>query len=140
LTRVPACDNLDLIATLQAAEVPDFGTQARLVGMHELRCGMVINGEVRAKNGLLLFAKGQEVTEALIERLKNFAMSSGVVQPFSVIVPKPVEHKRANVLGVSTSPTLTESRSLTSTLAQAARQFRNKPRAARGCDVDRRAR
>ncbi|HXI43144.1 MAG TPA: hypothetical protein VNH83_24395, partial [Bryobacteraceae bacterium] len=74
MTRVPACDNLDLIATLHAAEVPDFGTQARLVGAHELRCGMVINGEVRAKNGLLLFAKGQEVTEALIERLKNFAM------------------------------------------------------------------
>ncbi|HXJ10895.1 MAG TPA: HD domain-containing phosphohydrolase [Candidatus Limnocylindrales bacterium] len=86
--RVRREHNLDLIATLQAAEVPDFGTQARLVGVHELRCGMVINGEVRAKNGLLLFAKGQEVTEALIERLKNFAMSSGVVQPFSVIVPQ----------------------------------------------------
>jgi hypothetical protein len=80
--------NLSLIATLQTAEVPEFEAQARMIEVRDLRFGMVLNCEVRAKNGLLLFGKGQEVTEALIERLKNFAVSMGVVQPFSVILPR----------------------------------------------------
>jgi hypothetical protein len=85
--------NLTLIATLRNAEVPEFGSQARMVGLQDMRRGMVIDGEIRAKNGVLLYTKGQEVTDTLIERLKNFAVSMGVLQPFSVLLPGTPEKK-----------------------------------------------
>lgn len=79
--------NLALIASLWNAKVPEFGSQTRLIGIQDLRCGMVIDGEIRAKNGILLYTKGQEVTDTLIQRLKNFAVSIGLVQPFAVLLP-----------------------------------------------------
>lgn len=79
--------NLSLVATLRSVEVPEFGSQTRMVGLQELRRGMIIDGEIRGKNGILLYTKGQEVTDTLIERLRNFAVSTGVVQPISVLLP-----------------------------------------------------
>jgi hypothetical protein len=78
----------ELITAMRTAEIPQFGGQARSMKLHDLRCGMVIDGEVRSKNGILLYTKGQEVTETLIGRLKNFAGSMGIVEPISVLVPQ----------------------------------------------------
>ncbi len=85
--------NPELITALRTAELPEYGGQARLVKLEDLRCGMVIDGEVQAKNGILLYAKGQEVTQTLIERLRNFALSVGIVEPFPVLVPQMNESK-----------------------------------------------
>lgn len=43
--------------------------------------GMVLNQDVKAKNGILLASKGQDVTYSLKERLRNFAKTIGVEEP-----------------------------------------------------------
>lgn len=50
--------------------------------------GMVLNEEVRAKNGLLIVAKGQEVTFPLMLKLKNFLEKDAIQGSVSVSVPK----------------------------------------------------
>ena len=77
----------ELISAMRTAEIPQFGGQARSMKVHDLLCGMVVDGDVRSKNGILLYTKGQEVTETLIDRLKNFAGTMGIVEPISVLVP-----------------------------------------------------
>jgi hypothetical protein len=46
---------------------------------------MLMHEDVRAKNGLLLLAKGQEVTDSAIARLKSFAQTIGIVEPLRVV-------------------------------------------------------
>lgn len=86
--RVRHGHNKDLISALLTADVPQFGTEVRMLGIGDLHAGMVLNCEVHAKNGLLLLSKGQEVTHSVIARLLSFDASIGVVQPFAVIVPR----------------------------------------------------
>lgn len=51
-----------------------------------LAIGMVADQDIFAQNGLLLVHKGQEITLAMMIRLRNFAKSLGVVEPFRVKV------------------------------------------------------
>jgi len=81
-------NNKELISTLHSAQVPMIGTEVRTVGVHDLSTSMVINCEVYSKNGLLLLSKGQEVTDSVVARMLSFADSVGVVQPFSVVIPR----------------------------------------------------
>jgi len=46
---------------------------------------MIMHEDVRGRNGILLFAKGQEVTESAIARLKSFAQTIGIVEPLRVV-------------------------------------------------------
>jgi len=54
---------------------------------------MIIHKEVKSKNGLLLLAKGREVTASAIFRLHNFAQTIGVAEPISVNVPPPKDNE-----------------------------------------------
>ena len=76
-----------LLDALEEVQVDVARNEARLVSLAHLRTGMIINGDVRSKAGLLLLAQGQEVTDSAIERLKSFAFTRGIVEPISVIVP-----------------------------------------------------
>jgi response regulator RpfG family c-di-GMP phosphodiesterase len=51
-----------------------------------LRTGMTFAEDVRTRSGGLLVARGQEVTESLLERIRNFSSSLGVKEPIHVIV------------------------------------------------------
>ena len=55
-------------------------------GVGELRPGMVIHGDVRTSTGLVLVREGERVTPALVARLRNFAATVGVQEPFPVLV------------------------------------------------------
>jgi hypothetical protein len=57
--------------------------------------GMVLEKEVRTKAGLLLVAKGQEVTEALILRLKSFREYGALSQGFVLTVSSSGNHAKA---------------------------------------------
>jgi hypothetical protein len=81
-------NNKDLLSALHSAQVPTLGTEVRMVGVRDLSSDMVINCEFYSKNGLLLLSKGQAVTDSVIARMLNFADSVGVVQPFSVVIPR----------------------------------------------------
>jgi hypothetical protein len=56
---------------------------------------MILDQDVRARNGLLLVARGQEVTTAVARRLEGFAQGLGVNEPFQVRVPAPGEAPRS---------------------------------------------
>jgi response regulator RpfG family c-di-GMP phosphodiesterase len=53
-------------------------------GVRDLVSGMIVDQDVMARNGLLLLARGQQVTFSVIARLKSFRDTQGVVEPFRV--------------------------------------------------------
>jgi hypothetical protein len=59
----------------------------RLATVRQLETFMVLDEDVRARNGLLLAPQGHEVTAPLIHRLRSFALGIGVVEPFRVLMP-----------------------------------------------------
>ncbi|MFN7995554.1 MAG: response regulator [Bryobacteraceae bacterium] len=59
--------------------------ETRLVSLSQLRTHMIIHADVRSSNGTLLLAKGQEVTDSALMRLRSFASTRGVVEPISVM-------------------------------------------------------
>jgi hypothetical protein len=52
----------------------------------ELKTGMITNCDVRSKTGILLLAKGHEITESALVCLRSFVSTVGVVEPVSVVV------------------------------------------------------
>ena len=56
------------------------------VRMSELKVGMIFDENIKAKNGLLLAPKGQEVTYTVLMRLRNLSSGIGIVEPFRVRV------------------------------------------------------
>ncbi|MBZ5592152.1 MAG: response regulator [Acidobacteriia bacterium] len=79
----PAC--LRALATFVPHEA---GMELRVLKSAELRRFMIVDQDVRSKNGLLLLAKGQEVTPSVLDRLKAFAAKVGIVEPIRVLVAK----------------------------------------------------
>lgn len=76
---------------LEALEsiIMDYGEQnIKTISVKDLQFGMIADEDIRATNGLLLVAKGQEVTYPVIVRLRNIAGRVGVVEPFRVLLPK----------------------------------------------------
>lgn len=67
------------------------GVSKREILVHELRLrqievGMVFGEDVRSSKGLLLIARGQQVTPGLQERVRNFSAELGVREPIRMIV------------------------------------------------------
>ena len=59
----------------------------KAVYVREMRSGMVLDEDVRAKNGNVVVGKDRELSTALIGRLTNFAAGTGLVEPIRVRVP-----------------------------------------------------
>jgi hypothetical protein len=59
-------------------------SEVRELELRQLAPGMVFVQDVRTRGGLLVIARGQEVTASLLERVRNF--SSGLQEPIRVIV------------------------------------------------------
>lgn len=83
--RMPAYDPAALEALtglIGGAESECEVLELRVSGLH---AGMILAEEVRMRSGGLLVARGQEVTESLIERLRNFSAGNGINEPLRVI-------------------------------------------------------
>jgi response regulator RpfG family c-di-GMP phosphodiesterase len=78
----------DLLRTLANLQVNGNGTEVRCCNVRDLVRGMIINEEVKTPTGLLIVAKGQELTVSLLERLRNFRERGAIKDPISVIVRK----------------------------------------------------
>ncbi len=63
---------LDALATAHELGPVDAGAADRLVDVDGLRPGMVVAEDVYTVDALLLVGRGTEVTDTLLERLKNF--------------------------------------------------------------------
>ena len=78
--------NPRVVAVLEDLRLTKAGETVRTVRISDLRIHMVADEDIRARNGLLLVSKGQEVTHPVLARLRNFARGVGVVEPFRVKV------------------------------------------------------
>lgn len=73
------------------------------VQVRELKGGMILGQDVTTEQGKLLISKGQEVSQPLVERLKNVAEVARVKEPIRVIVPvEPPEVAGSNVDSLAT--------------------------------------
>jgi response regulator RpfG family c-di-GMP phosphodiesterase len=77
---------LEAIARLQG-DKPRDATVVQLP-LHAVQPGMVFAQDVKTRTGLLLIARGQEVTPSLVERIKNLALNSAITDPLLVILPR----------------------------------------------------
>lgn len=89
LLRARRQHNPKFIDALRQLQIDISKTQIRLVNLDQLKPGMHIEADLYSKTGLLLLAKGQEVTESAVARLTSFASLFGVAEPISVIIPGP---------------------------------------------------
>jgi hypothetical protein len=74
------------------------------LNVSELSPDMILNQDVHAKNGVLLMAKGHEVTYAVMVRLRSFARTVGVMQPFAVLAPRRISLTSVPVTAVRHAP------------------------------------
>ena len=78
--------NRRFIDALRRLQMDAAASQIRLVNLDQLKPGMTIESDLYSKTGVLLLAKGHEVTESAIARLESFASLFGIAQPISVVV------------------------------------------------------
>ena len=57
----------------------------RSLTINEIAPGMIFADDVKSAKGLLLVARGQEVTPSLLERMRNFSTELGIREPVRVI-------------------------------------------------------
>lgn len=75
---------VDMMADMKSEEVK---TEVRKVPIASLTIGMVLQEDVRNRAGLLVVAKGQEVTRPLLARLDNFSRGQLTVSDILASVP-----------------------------------------------------
>ena len=63
------------------------GQNLKTISVKDLQFGMIAEEDIRAMNGLLLVANGQEITYPIIVRLRNIAGRIGVKEPFRISLP-----------------------------------------------------
>jgi response regulator RpfG family c-di-GMP phosphodiesterase len=86
---------LEAIAAVCGTRAPE----TRELSLIEVEVGMVLASDVTTRGAMLLVARGHVVTAQLIERLHNFDLKFGVVQPIVCEVPRVVESEAVTLLG-----------------------------------------
>jgi response regulator RpfG family c-di-GMP phosphodiesterase len=76
--------NPKLVKALGEGVLPDEGLTVKIVDINGLANGMILDEDIFAKDGSMLFNKHQEVTQAVIERLRLIQNEKGIVEPFRV--------------------------------------------------------
>ncbi len=69
------------------AKQSEARARVRSLAVKDLEAGMVTHEGVRTKSGLLLVAKGQEITPTLLWRLRGFSQLDRLAEPVEVMVP-----------------------------------------------------
>jgi response regulator RpfG family c-di-GMP phosphodiesterase len=88
--------NPELLQALEELGEPVFRWKPTIVSLADLDTSMVANDDIRARNGLLLLAKGEQVSYPVLERLRSFATEIGIVEPIQVLLPQEA-HKQAEL-------------------------------------------
>lgn len=76
----------DLVEAL-VEEMRETGVRAREAHLADMRPGLIIVEDVYALTGMVVVAKGHEVTPKTLQRLQNFADRAGLREPMMVIEP-----------------------------------------------------
>jgi len=64
------------------------------IPVSEVQLGMVFSDDVKTQRGMLLIARGQEVTPGLLERIRNFAAAVGIKEPIRVTPSQRGNHRQ----------------------------------------------
>jgi FixJ family two-component response regulator len=73
-----------VIAALPSLRVEKAPTEIRAIRAAELVVDMILEQDVRSKEGVLLVAKGKVVTETVMLMLRSFGDGAGITEPFLV--------------------------------------------------------
>jgi response regulator RpfG family c-di-GMP phosphodiesterase len=80
---------------------PQDKTQMLELAVREVRVGMTFGEDLKSGKGLLLIARGQEVTPALLERMKNFSAELAIREPVRMLLQNPAEASKEPILAGS---------------------------------------
>jgi hypothetical protein len=72
LSRNPAQYDAKMVAALGDFRLSRGPTELRSIDVRDLRTGMILNENLRSTTGVLLAAKGHEVSYALVKAVRNF--------------------------------------------------------------------
>jgi FixJ family two-component response regulator len=94
-TRYDALENMrraaqydpHLLRPLETVGVEKKHHMVRMVKVQDLDTTMIMNQDVYTTKGMLLLAKGEELTLPVIARLTSFAKTVGIPQPLNVLAP-----------------------------------------------------
>ena len=82
-------------------------TKVRSIHLSELKPGMVISRDVKTIDGsILLIRKGQEISEILLQRVKNFHRQTPVMDIIEIVVPDSETSNSGNQVSEEITPTL----------------------------------
>jgi hypothetical protein len=83
------CEGLDkkIIEAMVELEPEIIGNGIRTLRIAELAHGMILDQDVRTETGLLVAAKGQEVTSPLLLKLKSFLGKGAIANEVAVSQP-----------------------------------------------------
>ncbi|MFH1516167.1 MAG: HD domain-containing phosphohydrolase [bacterium] len=76
-----------ILETLKSILEDEVEYEIHTLCVRDIKPGMILAQDVKNRDGLLLLTKGQEVTEAMQERLKNYARTVGIMEPIEFHVP-----------------------------------------------------
>ena len=97
LKAAPREYSAELITTLEGLRVKQQVSPTRSVRLADLAEGMILEQDVRAGTGLLLIARGHEVTLTVLGKLRRYGKSMKIVEPIKVrvneMVPERPEQK-----------------------------------------------
>jgi hypothetical protein len=77
----------ELIDALAGIKPVGGRMEARRLSTLKLATGMVLDQDIRNKQGMLLVAKGQEITGAVLIKLENFARAGLIDKEVQALIP-----------------------------------------------------
>ncbi len=76
----------ELVDALLGIKTATTAMELRKIPTSKLSPGMILQQEIRTRAGMLVVAKGQEVTHALVIKLDNFSHAGTIEQEIMVMV------------------------------------------------------
>jgi len=77
----------DIVSALTGIDIGPGETKVMTLKVQDMATGMILDQDVRSREGVLLVAKGQEVTISVLERLRRLSQRGDVEEPIRVLVP-----------------------------------------------------
>lgn len=84
--RTDCYDPVILEAFAEAHGNREQRVKIRELPLRGLTVGIIFGEDVRTSKGLLLIARGQEVTPSLLERVRNFSPELGIREPIRMVI------------------------------------------------------
>jgi len=72
--------------SIRCARISTGEVSIRVIGLAELAPGMILDEDLKSRNGIRLVPQGHEVSNAVMIRLRSVAAGVGVCEPFRVRV------------------------------------------------------